>query len=118
QEQPQRLERAGDPTVRDRVRREADDALSVEANVARLGPVDARYHVEERRLPSAVRADDADDLPLVDMEVEAGDHPQPSEAHVHPGQLEQRHQTISTLVLPSSPAGPAAMTPVSATPSS
>ena len=44
-------------------------------DVAVGGLVDARDEVEQRRLAGAVRPDHADDLALVDVEVEAGRSP-------------------------------------------
>ena len=76
--------------------------------VARVGRVDAGDQVEERRLAGAVGADHADDLVLVDVQVELvrcsaqaaeglGDTASSSSSG--------RHQTISTRRVPSSPCG-------------
>ena len=54
------------------------------------GRVDAGDEVEERRLAGAVRADHADDLVLVDVQVEVGDHLQAAERLRDALQLEQR----------------------------
>ncbi len=53
------------------------------------GADDSRDQVEERRLPGAVRADHADDLALVDVQVEVRDASEPAERLVHLPQLEQ-----------------------------
>ena len=75
EEQPQRLERAGDPAARDLVRLEALDARAGEDDVAAGRLVHARDEVEQRRLAGAVRADHADDLALVDVQVETRRRP-------------------------------------------
>ena len=64
----------------------------------RVRRVDAGDEVEERRLAGAVRADHADDLALVDVQVELVDAREPAEALRDALQLEQPlgHQTIST----------------------
>src|SRR5207244_922247 len=85
---------------------------------AGVGRVDPGDQVEERRLARAVRADDAHDLALVDVQVEVADHPQPAEGLVQRPEFEQRHQTISTRGLPRSPCGLAAMTTIRAAPRS
>ena len=89
EEQPQRLERAGDPALRDLVRLESLDALAGEHDVSVGRLVDAGDQVEERRLPGAVRADHADDLALVDVEVEIVDDREAAERHRDAAQLEQ-----------------------------
>ena len=73
EEQPQGLERARDPALRDLVRLEAEQRLCLEQDLARVRPEDAGDKIEERRLPRPVRADHADDLALIDVEVEPGD---------------------------------------------
>ena len=75
EEEAQRLERARDPAARDLVRLEALDARAGEDDVAAGRHVDARDEVEQRRLAGAVRADHADDLALVDVQVELVDDP-------------------------------------------
>jgi hypothetical protein len=57
------LERARDPATRDAVNRRAQQAPPVEAELTRVGLVQARDDVEERRLAGAIRPDQADDLP-------------------------------------------------------
>ena len=61
------------PQLRDLVRRQPDDALAVEEDVAAVGRVDAGDEVEERRLARAVRADEAHDLAVADVEVQLVD---------------------------------------------
>src|SRR5207247_7536454 len=57
------LERARDPALDDRTRRGVEESLTVEANVALVGGVEARDHIEGRRLAGTVRPDQPDDLP-------------------------------------------------------
>ena len=107
QEEPQRLERARDAALADLVRLEADEAFPLEQDVAAVRPVDAGDQVEERRLPRAVRPDDADDLALVDVDVEVDDDGETAEVERDLLDLEELlgHQTISTLRSPSRPFG-------------
>ena len=62
------------------MRGRAQQALSREVELARVGPVEPRDHVEERRLAGAVRADQADDLPLLDVERDVVDRDDAAEA--------------------------------------
>jgi hypothetical protein len=114
QEQAERLERACDPARGDLVRLEPEQRLVLEEDVAVVRPVHAGDEVEERRLAGAVRADDADDLTLGDVQVEILDHGEPAEALRDVPQLE--HQTISTRDVPSSPCGRAFMRTMRMTP--
>src|SRR6185437_13318404 len=117
QEKAQRLEGARDPAARDLVRLEAEDRLPLEANVPGVGLVDARHEVEQRRLARAVRPDHADDLALVDVQVEPVDAREAAEVLRHALDLEQPgHQTISTRALPSNPCGRAFMSTMRITP--
>ena len=80
---------------------------SREAYVAFVGVVDAGDQVEERCLPGAVGPDHADDLALVDVEIEAGDGHETPERERDVVDLEQpfAHQVISTRLSPSKPFG-------------
>ena len=62
------LEGAGHPAADDPVRRSAQDALAVEEHVTGLRLVEARDHVESRRLAGAVRPDQPRDLTFLDLE--------------------------------------------------
>src|SRR5205085_1607816 len=106
-EEPQRLERARDPALRDQVRGETDDALTLEPDVAGVGPVDPGHEIEDGRLAGAVRPDQADDLALADLDVETVDHLQASEGERHVSQLEEGSvaHTISTRRSPKRPFG-------------
>jgi hypothetical protein len=79
QEEAQRLERARHAELRDPVRRQAHEVAAGEEDLAPVGPVDARDHVEERRLAGAVGADHADDLAFAHDEVEVTEHLQTPE---------------------------------------
>ena len=70
---------------------------ALEQDVALVGLVDAGDQVEERRLAGAVRADHADDLALVDVQVELGDDLQAAERERDAAQLEQRRPASDDL---------------------
>ena len=122
EEEPQRLERARYAALRDRVRRQPTRLVAVEQDLAGFGPVDPGDQVEQRRLAGPVRPDHADDLVLVDDEVEVVDHDEAAERHRQATELEQPlrrrsgHQTISTRAVPSRPCGRVAMSPISMAP--
>ena len=82
-EEPDVLERAAHAALRDRMRRLAGDVLAREDDLPRRGLVDAGEHVEERRLPRAVRADEADDRALGDGEVDVVHGGQAAELLAH-----------------------------------
>ena len=82
-EQADVLERAPDAEVRDRVRRQAGDVAAVEQDLAGRRRVDARQHVEERGLAGAVGADQADDRPARDDEVDVVARHQAAELLAH-----------------------------------
>jgi hypothetical protein len=88
EEEAERLERPRDPLARDPVRIEPRDALAGEDDVAVGRLVDSRDEVEERRLAGAVRADDADDLALADVQIEVRHDAEPAECHRDALQLE------------------------------
>src|SRR6185295_12640024 len=120
QKETQRLECAGDSALGDLVRGDTDEILPVELDFARVGPVDAGDEIEERRLAGAVRADHADDLVLLDDEIEVRDHSKPAEGLVDASELEQRHvarHTISTVAVPKRPCGRTFMSATSSAPS-
>lgn len=62
------LEHTPDADTRAFARREIGDVNTSKRNMAVRGPEEPREHVEERRLPRAVRADETDDLTLFDFE--------------------------------------------------
>src|SRR5205085_3451895 len=78
QEQAERLKRPPDAAFRDRVRRQPDQVAPLEQDLADLRAVDTGDQVEQRRLAGAVRANHADDLTLVDVQVELRDDVQPA----------------------------------------
>ena len=85
------LERARDPAPDDPVRRRAQQALAVEDDLALVRLVQPRDQVEERRLAGAVRADQADDLALADVERDVVDRDDPAEPPRHVLDREQGH---------------------------
>src|SRR5215510_4362946 len=74
------LKRLGDAQAVDRLRRQAGDLTSIEADVAHGRHVQARDHVEERRLARAVRADHREHLALADGEAHLRERRQGAEA--------------------------------------
>ncbi len=86
------LERARDPAPHDAVRRRTQKALAGEAHAAGVGLVEPGDHVEEGGLAGAVRADQPDDLPRVDVERDVVDRDDPPEPPRHVPNLEQRHR--------------------------
>jgi hypothetical protein len=64
------LEGAADPQRGPLVHRQGGDVLALEQHAARGRLVEAGDHVERRRLAGAVRADDADDLPLAELDAD------------------------------------------------
>ncbi len=70
-----------------------DVALSV-ADSTGGGCVEAGDAVEEGRLAGAVRADDPDDLPLVDAQVDVAQGLHAAEADVDVARLEERGSVI------------------------
>ncbi len=73
------------PRLGDAVRAQPDDALARRSGCRRSRRVDAGDHVEQRGLAGAVRADHADDLVLVDVEVELVQRAQAAERRGRPG---------------------------------
>ena len=87
------LERARDAPAHDLVRRRAEQALAVERDLARLGPVEARDDVEGGRLAGAVGADQAGDLALLHRERDVVEGDDAAEAARDVAELEERrHQ--------------------------
>ena len=119
QEQPERLEGARDPETGDLMRQQADEVPFAEHDLARVRLVDPGDQVEQRRLPCAVRADHADDLALLDVQIELGHDLEAAERERDAAELEQllAHQTISTRRSPSRPFGRMIMRAISIAPS-
>jgi hypothetical protein len=85
------LEGPRDPQAHDAVRRLAEQVLALVANGAAARPVQARDHVERRRLAGAVRPDQPRNLVLVHRERKLVESEDPSEAPADVVELEQRH---------------------------
>src|SRR3954451_17911705 len=119
QEQPQSLEGAGDSLAGDLARGQAEDRLALEKDLAAVGPVDAGHEVEQGRLARTAGTEHADDLVLVDVEVEVVDDLQAAEGLRDLLQLQQRgHQAISTFAVPKRPCGLVAISTIRSTPKS
>ncbi len=56
---------------------------AAEPHLARVRPDEAAQHVQQRRLPRAVRADDAEDVPGRDGERDGIERGQPAETNRH-----------------------------------
>jgi hypothetical protein len=80
-EQPDALERAGDPEARELMRPDVAQRALAPRDVAVVGAHEAADHVEERRLARAVGADDADDLARRDLQGDVVERGQAAEAH-------------------------------------
>jgi len=83
------LERPPHAHLRHSVRRQADDLVAVEQHLAARRGVDARQHVEERRLPRAVGADQTDDTALRHREIDVRAGHEPTELLAHRPRREQ-----------------------------
>src|SRR5436190_4905004 len=79
-EQARDLEGAHEPAQRDLVRREAEEALALERDLAGARALDPGDEVDERRLAGAVRSDDATDLAGLDREAHVVRRDEPAEA--------------------------------------
>ena len=77
------------------MRRQARDVVPLEADAAGCRLVDAADEIEDRRLAGAVRADDREDLALVDAEADAVDRLDAAEMHGQIFDLEQCHRFFS-----------------------
>jgi hypothetical protein len=89
-EQADVLERTGDPHAGDLVPLPAGDPHATEPDRTGRWLVDPGHRVERRGLTRAVRADQAEDLSLVDGEVHAVERHHATEAQRHGIHLEQR----------------------------
>ena len=87
-EQPHVLEGASDAQRGDDAGVEANDRLSLELDLAFGGRHQTGDGVKERGLAGAIRADDADDLTFVDMEVQARQGVQATESDLQIADLE------------------------------
>ena len=100
----------------DLVRLQPQQAGIVEANIALVGRVQTGDQVENRRLAGAIRPNQADNLARLNRQAQVVHHLQPAKMLVDINQLEQRHQTISTLDVPNSPCGRVAISAIRSAP--
>ena len=91
-ERPRDLEGAADAAIDDAVRRAARDLVALEADRARGRRQRAGEHVEDRALARAVRADQAEDLALLDLERHVVDGGEAAEALDQP--LDRQHAGV------------------------
>ena len=87
-EGPRDLVGAGDTTGHSGVGRQAGDVLAPEVNPAVLGPVLAHHDAEGGGLAGAVRADEAERLPALDVEAQAVHRGEAAEALGHVAKLQ------------------------------
>src|SRR5438132_408619 len=90
-EQRGELKRAHQAELDDPMRPPPGDVMAVEPDRSGRGREEPRQQVEARGLAGAVGADQADDLPLVDGEIEAVDRGQSPEVLAETARLEERH---------------------------
>jgi len=99
-EQPEVLERPRDAQVRGGRRTHADDVGALEPNRPLLRVVHAVEAVEDRRLAGAVRADDREQLVVVDVERDVLQRGHAAEAKRHVASFEQRTALARLLCFP------------------
>ena len=80
-EQGKILKRPTDPETGNAMARQLQQTLACEVNGAGAGLIEAAQTIEERRLAGAVRADQAADLPGLDIERDIVEGHDPAEAH-------------------------------------
>src|SRR5262249_34357963 len=97
-ERPRDLESAADSTVDDPVRRGARDLMPVEIDRACRRPQRTRQHVEDRTLAGAVRADQAENLALLDRERHVVDRGEAAEAFHET--IHHQHRSPSVVIVP------------------
>ena len=90
-EQLERLPGSSEPEPLASVRRQVVDLVSVETDPARRAD-ESGEAVDERGLAGAVRADQPDDLALVDVEIDLVDGLEAAERHRHRRRLEEAHR--------------------------
>ena len=90
-EEPDVLEGARHAEWGDAVRRQAPHLVPGHDDSPGRRAVDARHHVQHRRLAGAVGADEPADLPVLDDEVQAREGREAAEAHGETHDLQHRH---------------------------
>ena len=101
-----KLERARDATGRQFLRRKTGDDLPIETDLAGIGPVEPGHEIEQRGLAGAVRADDADQIALGEVEIDAVDGGQSAEAPRQSAQRKQRRfALLRHQIVPNRPCG-------------
>ena len=100
------LERPRDAELRDSVRCESGDVASFEGDPPSLRPVQSGDGIQERGLPSAIRADDGEDLAALDVDGDARERHDTAESQVQicgaelgahpPGEHRRRRARVRT----------------------
>ncbi len=73
---------------------------AVDADLARVGPIGAREHLDQRRLAGTVVAQQADDLAAAKIERHVVDRAHATEADAHAAHLDQRGLSVVHAALP------------------
>ncbi len=101
-----RLKSAGDAGSREGIRRPPYRRTAVERDLSGRGSIEARQHVEERRLARAVRPDDGVDAATIHSQADIGESRYAAKREAHAARGEQRAAGCSgPLTLPSPPVG-------------
>jgi hypothetical protein len=91
EEEAKVLKGAGDPSVGDRIRREPDQALSLEMEVSLIRLVDTGDTIEQGGLAGTVRPDNGQDLVFLDFKIDSGQGLDSPEAHKELVDLQKSH---------------------------
>ncbi len=97
-EDPPPFRHVTDPELDGLVCREARDVSTVEADRAPRRVVQSRDHPQRRRLAGTVRAEQSDDLTLVDRDREVVQSRDSAVADLRACHLQERHQSTSAPV--------------------
>src|SRR5450756_1293341 len=97
-EQADVLERAGDPCLGDLVGFLAHNVLSVEDDGTLGRRIDTGDHVEDGRLASAVGSDEADDLAMLQLDVEVGNSAQTAKELSEMLNVEESHYALTSFL--------------------
>ena len=97
-EQADVLERAGDPCLGDLVGFPAHNALPVEDDGTLGRRINAGDHVEDGRLAGAVGSNEADDLTMLELDVEVGNGTQATEELREMLNIEESHYALTSFL--------------------
>ncbi|MGY3651822.1 hypothetical protein ACVWW2_007113 [Bradyrhizobium sp. LM4.3] len=99
------LERARDAFGGQPLRRETRDVLTFEVNCPGVRPIEPGHEIEQGRLAGTVRADDADQLALGEVEIDGVDGGQAAEAPRQPAQGQHGRVLLRHHIVPNRPCG-------------